>query len=111
MFLRYMKNIYNSVGKNDIYGAERNAMNALYLLNNIQTGGGDEFKQLLENYGNKKLEEFLTRQKTVKDYITISLKFIDYVQKMIENTKLDDAEQLNTLLEEMRKILKKHLDD
>jgi hypothetical protein len=105
-----MKNIYNNVGKNDIYNAERNAMNALHLLNNTQNGGGDEFKKILENYGNKKLEEFLSQQKTVKDYIIVSLKFIDYVQKMIENTKLDDVEQLTALLSEMKKILTKHLE-
>jgi len=109
MFLRDLKNIYNCVQTNNLHNAERHAMNMLYMFNNVQYGGND-LENLLKEYINPRLDKFFKQQKTMNDYVLVSLKFIDYIRNFIEKSNIENTEQLKTLLDEIRNILTKHLD-
>jgi hypothetical protein len=72
--------------------------------------GGNDLENLLKEYINPRLDKFFKQQKTMNDYVLVSLKFIDYIRNFIEKSNIENTEQLKTLLDEIRNILTKHLD-
>jgi hypothetical protein len=106
MFLQKLKNIFVSVQNNDIFGAEKYAIELRNTIYSMQKGGNHEFNSKLKADLDPIVESLGIQKKYVKLILDILNFLIDYVEKL----KIVDVEKLSGILKEMRNILQRRLD-